>query len=144
VPTGSAAGGGRVVDGGAVDDFAFQAKPLRKGATEGDAVHVRRAGGLAVVNASDTLTALARSCSGGKAKTCSAVIDGSSATRWQVDLADGTVTPLAGTSTLRVEATDAAEPDGTGADRYGIAIGAPDGYSLSSLLLSAGNIRIVP
>ncbi|HZI36706.1 MAG TPA: hypothetical protein VFF24_00255, partial [Acidimicrobiia bacterium] len=139
-PAGSGAGGGRTGS----DDFAFQAKPVRKAPPAGDALHVRRAGGLAFVNHTSTLGVLTASCSGGKTKVCTTVVEGSSAARWQVDLATGTVTPLAAGSTLRAEATDATEPDGTGADRYGVTLGAPDSYALPSTLLSAGNIRVTP
>jgi alpha-tubulin suppressor-like RCC1 family protein len=137
-PTGSAAGGGRI--GG--DDFAFAARPVRRAAPTGDAIHVRRSGGAAVVDSISTLTSLAITCSGGKAKACSSVVEGSPAARWQVDLATGTVTALAGGASLRIEATDAIEPDGAGADRYGVGI-SPDGYAANALLI-AGNIRIVP
>jgi alpha-tubulin suppressor-like RCC1 family protein len=140
-PAGSGAGGGRT---GSDDYFAFQAKPVRKAPPAGDALHVRRSGGLALVDHTSTLGLLTAGCSGGKTKVCSTVVEGSSAARWQVDLATGTVTPLAAGSTLRVDATDATEPDGTGADRYGVTLGAPSSYTLPSSLLSAGNIRVTP
>jgi hypothetical protein len=146
VPSGSAAGGGRVADAGATDDFAFQAKPVRRAAPTGDALHVRRSGGAALVTHTTSLTSLATGCSGGKAKVCTAVVEGASAARWSVDLADGAVTVLAGGSTLRVDATDAAEPDGAGADRYAAALGAPDSYVVGSpaaqVVLTRGNVRI--
>lgn len=147
-PSGSGVGGGRVVDGGSTDDFAFQAKPVRKAPPAGDALHVRRAGGTAFVNHTTTLTSLTAGCSGGKTKVCATTVEGSSAARWQVDLATGAVTSPGGTSTLRLDATDAAEPDGSGVDRYAVTLGAPDSYSLgapaSQLLLSAGNVRVTP
>jgi alpha-tubulin suppressor-like RCC1 family protein len=140
-PGGNALGGGRV--GG--DDFAFQAKPVRKAPPAGDALHVRRSGGTAYVTHTGSLTSLAMACSGGKAKSCSATVEGGSSWQYSVDLAAGTWTLLGtGGPTLRVDATDAAEPDGTGADRYGAAVGAPDSYTLPDAVLTAGNIRIVP
>ena len=147
VPSGSASGGGRVVDGGATDGFAFQAKPGgRKAPPVGDALHVRRAGGIAIIDHTTTLTSLVRACGGGKTKVCTATVEGSSATRWQVDLLDGTVTALAGAPAIRIDATDAVEPDGSGADRYAVGIGVPDAYFLGSpssqSVLSAGNVRV--
>lgn len=145
VPSGSAAGAGRV-SGDAVDDFAFQVRPVRRAAPAGDAVHVYRSGPSAMVVKTDALTSLSRNCTGGKAKVCTATIEGSAADRWSVDLATGAVAVLAGTPDLRIDATDAAEPDGAGSDSYAVAISAPDSYSRGSaaapIWLAAGNVRI--
>jgi alpha-tubulin suppressor-like RCC1 family protein len=145
-PSGSASGAGRVVGGGADDAFAFQARPVRKAAPSGDALHVRRAGGVAYVNHATTLSSLTTGCSGGKAKTCTAAVEAASTARWHVDLGTGAATPLAGSSSLRIDAVDVTEPDGTGVDRYAVALGAPDAYSLGStatpVVITAGNVRV--
>ena len=145
-PSGSASGGGRVVGGSADDAFAFQARPVRKAAPNGDAVHVRRSGGVAYVSYAAALSSLATGCSGGKAKTCTATVEAASTARWQVDLVTGAVSPLVGSSSLRIDAVDVTEPDGTGADRYAVALGAPDAYSLGSaaapVVITSGNVRV--
>ncbi len=138
VPSGAAAGAGRA--GG--DDFAFRAVPAKKGAPAGDAVHVRRSGGSALVEVAGSLTSMSRTCSTGKVRSCSATIVTAPAARWSVNLSDGTVSSVGGAPAVQVSATDNAEPSGAGADTYGVNIASPDAYSLAPAMLSAGNIRI--
>lgn len=155
VPSGSAAGGGSVADGGGQrGDFAFRVSPAKKGALPaGDAVQVFRqqadlGGGprpYAFVVSTSSFTSFARTCAGRSVKVCSATIHGSAATTVAVDLETGAVVPVDGTSGIRIDATDNAEPAGT-SDRYAVsvtgdwpvAIGTPT----SQQLLTGGNVRI--
>jgi hypothetical protein len=155
--SGAAAGGGSVSDSSAKRaDFAFRAAPGKKGgAPAGDAVQVWRqladlggGGGMRsyafVVNTS-SLSSLTTSCSGKSVKVCSAVIQGGSATTAAVDLITGAVTAVVGTSTIRIDTTDNAEPSGS-SDRYAVSIVGPRSFSVGSAtdqrLLTGGNIRI--
>lgn len=113
----------------------------------GDAVHVFVSGGTAYVVQSSSLTSLSRSCTGGNPKVCTAIVQAGSATTTAIDLATGTASAVPGTSSIRIDATDAAEPgDATPADRYAVAISGATGYALgtpeSPLPIGYGNIRV--
>jgi hypothetical protein len=136
--TGDGAGAGTV---GSSDDFGFQAKAAKKGAPlTGDAVHVFVLGGTAYVVQSSSLTSLARSCTGGNPKVCTVTVQAASAATSTVDLTTGVVTPVAGTSTIRVDATDAVP------DKYAVSITGATPYSLGTpgaqIPVSAGNVRV--
>ncbi len=145
--TGSAAGAGRV---GASDSFGFQAVPARRGAPTGDSIHVYRANGYAYVVRSSTITSLTVTCTSGKTKTCSATVQASGATTTPILLGDGTVASPTGNSSLRVDATDVAEPSGATVppDRYAVAVSAGStttyllGTPASQVLITAGNVRV--
>ncbi|HZN19292.1 MAG TPA: tandem-95 repeat protein [Micromonosporaceae bacterium] len=143
--TGDAAGSGQV---GAGDAFGFRAVDPRKGAPTGDVVHVFVSGGTAYVVQSATLTSLTRSCTGGNPKVCTVTVAASGATTSAVDLLTGLVSAVPGTSAVRVDATDAAEPSGGAlpADKYAVAITGATSYALgtpgSQLLVNVGNVRV--
>jgi hypothetical protein len=143
--TGDAAGAGQV---GQDDDFGFQAKASKKDGPTGDAVHVFVAGGSAYVVQSSSLTSLSRSCTGGSQKICSTTVQAANATTFIVDLSNGTVIAMPGTSSIRIDATDAAEPAGgsTPPDRYAVAITGATTHTLGSptaqLLIGYGNVRV--
>jgi hypothetical protein len=158
VPTGSAAGGGHVPDGvGGRAPFAFRATPAKKGAPTGDAVQVFRqlanlgsgTRSYAFVVRTAALTSMATSCTAKTPKVCSTTVQGGGATTVAVDVETGAVQSVAGTSTIRVDATDAAEPVGATVppDRYAVAVTGPRpfaaGTPTSQVLLTGGNIRVV-
>ena len=146
LPTGSAAGAGRI----GTDDFGFMARPgAKKAPPIGDAIHVFRDGSYAYVVQSSSLTSLSRSCTGGRDKVCTAAIGASGATTIAIELATGIDTPVAGPpSVLKVDATDVAEPSGGTAppDTYAVHITGGTTYSLGTsalqVLINAGNIRV--
>ena len=145
LPSGSAAGAGRI----ATDDFGFMARPgAKKAPPIGDAIHVYRDEFYAYVVKSSSLTSLSRSCTGGKDKVCTAVVEADEASTTKIELANGYITILAGTSQLRVDATDVAEPSGGSPppDTYAVNITGGTPYSLGTsalqLLINTGNIRI--
>jgi hypothetical protein len=140
MPSGSAAGAGRIDDSG-TDDFAFDAVPVRKSPPAGGAVHVYRTGGTAIVVATDTLTSLSKSCTGGKTKVCTATVGATGAHRWSVDLTTGVEAALAGVSELTLQAADVAEP-GAGADTYGATLAGADSRTAGPDVLLAGNVRV--
>lgn len=157
VPSGSAAGGGSVAPGGEQrSDFAFRATPGKRGAAPaGDAVQVfRRVADIgsgsrsyAFVVSTSSLTSLTRTCTGKSVKVCSARVDGAGATTAAVDLETGAVTALGGAATIRIDATDNAEPAGSvPPDSYAVAVVGPWPFSVGTAsdqaLLTGGNVRI--
>ncbi|MBK5305972.1 MAG: tandem-95 repeat protein [Frankiaceae bacterium] len=156
VPTGSAAGGGSVADGtGQRTDFAFRANPAKKGVT-GDAVQVFRQQAdlgygnrsYAFVVSTGSVSSLSRTCTAKAPKVCSATVQGDNGSTRAVDLATGTVLAVSGTATLRIDATDKAEPSGgaTPPDLFAVSIVGPRSFSVGSptdqRLLTGGNVRI--
>jgi hypothetical protein len=143
--TGDAAGSGQV---GSADDFAFHATGPKKGVPAGEAVHVFVDGGTAYVVRSTAITSLTRDCSGGSQKVCTVTLVAGSASTVAVDLQTGVVSAVPGTSTIQIDATDAAEPigDGVPPDRYAVAISGDTAYTLgapaSQPLISYGNVRV--
>ncbi|HCU51295.1 MAG TPA: hypothetical protein DGG94_16115, partial [Micromonosporaceae bacterium] len=143
--TGDAAGSGQV---GTTDDFGFQAKPIKKEGPAGDVVHVFVSGGSAYVVQSNSLLSLSRSCTGGSQKICATTLQATGALTYQVDLTSGTEVALPGTSSIRVDATDAAEPvnGSVPPDKYAVSISGATTHTLGSpgsqLPISRGNIRI--
>ena len=136
--SGDAAGSGQI---GLGDDFAFQAKAGRKGAPPvGDAVHVFVSGSTAYVVSAPSLASLTRSCTGGNPKVCSATVQAGGATVTAIDLNTGAATPVAGTATIRVDATDNTP------DRYAVTITGAVTYSIgpppSHIALTRGVVRI--
>ncbi|MGH9197186.1 MAG: hypothetical protein ACRD1T_15790, partial [Acidimicrobiia bacterium] len=139
------------------DDFGFRATPVKKSAPTGEAVHVYRdfadlGDGLkayAFVIRTSSLSALSTGCSGGKNKVCSLVLEGGSSNAKAVDLATGALISPAGTSQLRIDATDVAEPSGGSVppDTYAVSISGMFSYSLgtsaSQLPITAGNVRVI-
>lgn len=143
--TGDAAGSGQV---GSTDDFAFHVTAPRKGGPVGEAVHVFVDGGTAYVVRSTAITSLTRDCTGGSQKVCTVTVMAGSASTVAVDLETGAVSPVAGSSTIRIDATDAAEPtaDGVPPDRYAVAITGGTAHTLGTPatqpLISYGNVRV--
>lgn len=142
---GDAAGSGQVA---AADDFGFQVKAFKKDVVSGDAVHVFLSGGSAYVVQSSTLLSLLRSCTGGSQKVCATTVQATGASTFLINLTDGSVISLPGTSSIRIDATDAAEPVGGNvpADRYAVSITGATTHTIgapgSQLLIGRGNIRI--
>ena len=79
---------------------------------------------------------------------CSAAIEAAGASTIAIELATGATTTVPGTSLLKVNATDVAEPSGGSAppDTYAVDIIGDTTHSLGTptgqLLINAGNIRI--
>lgn len=158
--SGSAAGAGRIEtdpnDPLTRDDFGFAASPVKKAPPSGDSIHIFRnladlGTGLrpyAFVVHSTTLDSLSRSCSGGKNKVCGATVIASDAATTVIDLSDGATTLIPGTSQIRSDATDFAEPIGSSVppDTYAVLITGSTAYSLGTpsaqLTITMGNIRI--
>jgi len=144
VVRGDAAGAGQA--GG--DGFGFMAATQRKGGPLGDAVHVVMTATSATVVQTSTLSSLTTSCTGGSVKVCKTTVLATGATTRQVNLDTGAVTSLGGTSAIRIDATDAAEPVGSAvpADRYAVAVtGAVSrtiGTAAAQVLISEGNVRV--
>jgi alpha-tubulin suppressor-like RCC1 family protein len=144
VGKGAAAGAGVA----AGEDFGFQLTPRRKGSPTGDAVHVVPGVVTATVLTSTSPASMSVTCSGGgSAKACAASASLGSASAVAVDLVTGTVSAVAGTSNLAVNATDRAEPSGGSVppDGYAVAVTGSVPHTLGSassqVTISRGNIR---
>jgi hypothetical protein len=135
--TGDAAGSGQI---GLGDDLAFQAKAQKKGAPVGDVVHVYVSGTTAYVVSAPGLASLARSCTGGNPKVCTATIEASGASVTAIDVTTGVATAVPGTASIRVDALDGTP------DRYAVAITGAVTHSIgtpaSPVALTTGEVRI--
>jgi hypothetical protein len=146
--TGTASGAGQVGSGANRADFGFTAAAQRKGAS-GDAVQVFRSATTATVVRTSSLTSLSISCTATKPKVCSATVQGGSASTAIVNLATGALSAVVGSSSMRVDATDAAEPvnGSVPPDKYAVGITGATTYVLGApsaqVLIGAGNVRIV-
>lgn len=132
-------GAGRV-QGPTVEDFGFAVRPAqRKQPATGDAVHVYRSGGDAVVLRATGIGSLGTSCTKGKPKTCTASIAAVATERWSVDLETGVVSVLLGTPGMAITGVDGSP------DRYAIEVGPPDDHHVgvpTPVQLLAGSIRV--
>ncbi|MGH3646150.1 MAG: Ig-like domain-containing protein [Micromonosporaceae bacterium] len=137
--TGDAAGSGQVGD---ADDFGFAVTAPKKGGPTGDAAHVFVSGNTAYVVRSASITSLTRSCTGGSQKVCTVTVIAGNASTVAVDLTTGAVSAVAGTSTIRIDATDPGAPS----DTYAVAVTGGTTYTLGApgaqQPLSYGDVRV--